>query len=53
MAMYIASYIITNMALNDLRIIICLRKSDFSVKRISVYVVENLMKHGKLMPDTL
>ena len=39
--------VLTNMELNDLRKIICLRKSSVSVERISVYnVTEVLMKNG-------
>ena len=38
---------ITNTELNDLRIIICLRKSEVTVEMISVYnVTEKLMDHG-------
>ena len=36
-----------NTELNDLRKIICLRKSQVSVERISVCnVIENVMEHG-------
>ena len=36
-----------NLELNDLRIIICLRKSEDIVERISVCnVIEKLMEHG-------
>ena len=36
-----------NMELNDLRIINCLRKSEVTVGRISVYnVIEKLIEHG-------
>ena len=36
-----------NTELNDLRIIVCLRKSEVSVEKISVCrVTENLTKHG-------
>ena len=36
-----------NMELNDLRIIICLRKSEVTVERISVCnVTEKLLEHG-------
>ena len=39
---------IYNMELTDLRIIICLRKSEVSVERISVCnVTENLAEHGR------
>ena len=35
------------MELNDLRIIVCLRKSEVTAERISVYdVTEKLMEHG-------
>ena len=34
------------MELNDLRKIICLRKSEVSVERISVYNIENLAEYG-------
>ena len=38
---------IKNMQLNNLRIVICLRKSEMIVERISVCnVIENLMEHG-------
>ena len=38
-----------NTELNDLRIIICLRKSECIVERISVYnVIEKLIEHGIL-----
>ena len=38
----------SNTQLHDLRIIICLRKSEVIVERISVCnVIENLMEHGK------
>ena len=37
-----------NTELYDLRIIICLRKSEVSVERILVFnVIENLMEHGE------
>ena len=40
-------YFLEKMELNDLRIIIYLRKSEVSVERISVCnVIENLMAHG-------
>ena len=36
-----------NIELNDLRLIICLRKYEVTVERISVcYVIEKLMEHG-------
>ena len=45
--MPVFSFYHLNMELNDLTIIICLRKSEVSVERILVcYVNEKLMGHG-------
>ena len=41
------SYQLANTELNDLRVIICLRKSEVIVERISVCkVIENVAEHG-------
>ena len=44
---WVANRVMENTELNDLRIIICLKKSDVTVERISVCnVTEKLMEHS-------
>ena len=49
-----ALFSLKNTELNDLRKIICLRKTYIFVERISVYkVTENLLEHGRHFKDLI